>query len=290
MADNKLAPKSLNAFTDVINRGAIAGTLGAPVDATTMLMRPFGYSVDTPVGGSEWLGQKMEDLGVVSPTRRPLAELAAGFALPAGAAAKTMLRAAKDALTARTTAQAATSAEENLLGLSKARENNTFVYNPQDMSQGYGRRVGYPQPAGTSSTKLFSNFADQKTTPQAASNFREQMLDRALKSPKQFTNDKVSTSVLPFKSDMSVVIEAADKGNTRLQVMKDNVPVASARLQNGLLDSIAVQESAKGQGIGSDLLQFIHETKIGNVLEVPDRSPGFIKIQRELVKKLESAN
>ena len=290
MADNKLAPKSLNAFTDVINRGAIAGTLGAPVDATTMLMRPFGYSVDTPVGGSEWLGQKMEDLGVVSPTRRPLAELAAGFALPAGAAAKTMLRAAKDALTARTAAQAATSAEENLLGLSKARENNTFVYNRQDTSQGYGTRVGYPQPAGTPSAKLFSNFADQKTTPQAASNFREQMLDRALKSPKQFVKDKVSTSVLPFKSDMSVVIEAADKGNTRLQVMKDNVPVASARLQKGLLDSIAVQESAKGQGIGSDLLQFIHETKIGNVLEVPDRSPGFIKIQRELVKKLESAN
>ena len=116
------------------------------------------------------------------------------------------------------------------------------------------------------------------------------MLARALKNPNQYANEVVNRSVVPFKDDMYLIVDAADKGNTRLQVIKNNAPVAGARLQKGLLDSIAVDESAKGQRIGSDLLQFIHDTKIGNVLEVPDRSPGFVKIQKDLVKKLESTN
>jgi hypothetical protein len=87
---------------------------------------------------------------------------------------------------------------------------------------------------------------------------------------------------------MLLVIEAADKGGTRVQVIKDGMPVAAARLEKGLLDSIGVDESMKGQQIGKDLLSFIHENKIGNVFEVPDRSPGFIKIQKELVKSLEA--
>jgi hypothetical protein len=288
MATNNLMPASINALTDVANRGLVAGTLGLPVDMATMLMRPFGYAVDKPTGGSEWIGQKMEDFGVVSPTRRPLAELAAGFALPASASIKTMMYAAKDAQAARKATQAAATAEENLQGLTKAQENNTFKFDRGDMSKGYGRRMGYPQPVGTSSDKLFSNFADEIKKPDLAANFRENILNRALANPKAFEKDKVLTTTLPFKNDMSLVIEAANEGGTRVQVIKDGMPVAAARLKNGLLDSIGVHESAKGQQIGSDLLEFIYNTKIGNALEVPDRSPGFIKIQKELVKKIEN--
>lgn len=68
------------AFTDVINRGLIAGTLGAPVDIAAMAMRPFGYKEEKPFMGSEYIGQKMEQMGMVSPTRRPVAEFAAGVA------------------------------------------------------------------------------------------------------------------------------------------------------------------------------------------------------------------
>ena len=302
MADrlNNLAPDSrnYNALSDVLNRGLVAGTLGAPVDLMTTAMRPFGYSVENPVGGSEWMGQKMQDYGLVSPERRPLAELASGLAMPAGAAAKTIVNAAKEARFAQKVASEARTAEENLAGFKKAQENNTFIYNKNDQSQGYGRRQGYPQPAGTPSDKLASNFADEKVNfkkdgshPQdkeSISLLREKIFDRALQSPSQFPKDAISTSVIPFRDGMSIVVEAADKGNTRLQVMKDGLPVAAAGLKKGLLDTIGVHESMKGQQIGKDLLSFIHDNKLGNALEVPDRSPGFITIQKELVKRLES--
>lgn len=70
---------------DAGNRGAVAGLLGGPVDMATMLMRPLGYNVEKPVGGSEWIGQKMQDAGFVSPNRNPLAEALASFAVPAAA-------------------------------------------------------------------------------------------------------------------------------------------------------------------------------------------------------------
>jgi hypothetical protein len=66
--------------TDVANRSLVAGTLGAPVDIATMLMRPFGYKEEKPFMGSEYIGQKMQEVGMVTPTRRPLAELAVGLA------------------------------------------------------------------------------------------------------------------------------------------------------------------------------------------------------------------
>jgi len=80
------------ALTDVINRGIIAGTLGAPVDIASL---PFqlgakiaGKEFPEVPFGSEYIGRKMEQAGMVSPTRRPLAEFAAGMAAPvAGAAA-----------------------------------------------------------------------------------------------------------------------------------------------------------------------------------------------------------
>lgn len=70
----------LSATTDVLNRGIVAGTLGAPVDIAAMAMRPFGYKEEAPFLGSEYIGRQMERAGMVTPTRRPLAELAAGLA------------------------------------------------------------------------------------------------------------------------------------------------------------------------------------------------------------------
>ena len=85
-------------FTDAVNRGAIAATLGAPVDMANTALNlgkaAVGYLgnkagvlsanrmpqlIDNPVGGSEYIGNQMRRFGVVSPNRNALAEGLAGF-------------------------------------------------------------------------------------------------------------------------------------------------------------------------------------------------------------------
>ncbi len=81
------------AVTDVANRGLVAGTVGAPVDlinaglggvdaASRMLPKEFHLHLhsDKPVGGSENIQDLMERFNMVTPTRRPVLESAAGLA------------------------------------------------------------------------------------------------------------------------------------------------------------------------------------------------------------------
>lgn len=85
LADKESQKQIGRGLLDAANRGGVAGLLGGPVDLATMAMRPFGYSEERPIGGSEWIGQKMHDAGLVSSQRNPIAEGLAGFALPAAA-------------------------------------------------------------------------------------------------------------------------------------------------------------------------------------------------------------
>jgi hypothetical protein len=73
----------LQGLGETATRG-ITGVLGAPVDITTMAMRPFGYSVpaEQVVGGSEYLGKQMERAGMLSGNRNTLSELLAGLVTP----------------------------------------------------------------------------------------------------------------------------------------------------------------------------------------------------------------
>lgn len=79
---------AVQAGTDVINRGTIAGTLGTPVDLANTALQAVGLGSEKPVLGSEWIGDKMQQAGMVSPERRPVAEFAAGFINPETAATK----------------------------------------------------------------------------------------------------------------------------------------------------------------------------------------------------------
>lgn len=63
---------------------AVAAVFGGPVDLTTMVMRPFGYDVEKPVLGSEWIGQQLQDVGLVSEARDPLQEFMASLLVPGG--------------------------------------------------------------------------------------------------------------------------------------------------------------------------------------------------------------
>ena len=60
-----------------------ASVFGGPVDLATMVMRPFGYKTpDTQVfGSSEYIGKKMEDVGLVSSARSPLTEFLSSIAV-----------------------------------------------------------------------------------------------------------------------------------------------------------------------------------------------------------------
>ena len=63
---------------------------GAPVDIATMVMRPFGYDVEKPVGGSEYLIEKARQAGIAQAPTGSAAETATrigmGFVNPAAVA------------------------------------------------------------------------------------------------------------------------------------------------------------------------------------------------------------
>lgn len=89
------------AATDILNRGMVAGLVGAPVDLLNLPIATLvpGRASEAPVGGSEWLGRQMERAGLVTPTRRPIAEIAASIVSPLSAfkGAEMVGRAAKAA-------------------------------------------------------------------------------------------------------------------------------------------------------------------------------------------------
>lgn len=87
---------------DAANRGMVANSLGAPVDMATQIanlgVAGAGYLghklglLSTPPdlidprsvpGSSEWIGQKMQNAGIVSANRNPVAEIGMGLLAPA---------------------------------------------------------------------------------------------------------------------------------------------------------------------------------------------------------------
>lgn len=83
--DEQFQREMAGGLTDVANRGIVAGALGAPIDLISMALRPLGYKNPEPVMGSEWIGRKMENLGLVSSERRPAAEAMSSLLTPAAA-------------------------------------------------------------------------------------------------------------------------------------------------------------------------------------------------------------
>lgn len=90
-----------NKITDPLNRGMVAGLLGMPADMLNML-RNVGRSAQNltlmaqnkptipmqqdPAYGQEWWGNKLQQMGYVTPNRNPVAEFGAGLLDPTGIA------------------------------------------------------------------------------------------------------------------------------------------------------------------------------------------------------------
>lgn len=101
LKDREFLKAVYQGLTDAANRGMVAGTLGAPVDMATQAanlgIAGAGYLghktglLSTPPelidsrnvpGSSEWIGQKMQNVGAVSANRNPVAEAGMGLLSP----------------------------------------------------------------------------------------------------------------------------------------------------------------------------------------------------------------
>lgn len=174
--------------------------------------------------------------------------------------------------------------------LDRARMNNTFT----GQAKGAGNRVGMTQPKGTPTEKLFSNFNDQKPAAhltaeqvaEQADRFREDILKRALsaKSIDAKYNDPVKT-VVDFDGGLKAEVTAGKDGSTRVVIKDGKTTVAAAAVERGMIDSIATAKDYAGKGIGKKLLAWLDDQRLANVDEVPDRSPGFVQIQKEVISE-----
>lgn len=178
-------------------------------------------------------------------------------------------------------------------GLDIARTLNTF----SGQAPGAGRIVGKTQPKGTPVDKLFANFADDlvkpsswrdmtgrnrtpdQATSEAIQEFRSRMFERANRIP----GAQSVASVVDSSDGFSYVVQASPVSRVvRVQLVdKDGVVKAAARLDKGMVDSIAA--TTKGNKDGTRLLKFIDDAGIGNIHEVPDRSVGFVNAQKEIL-------
>lgn len=82
LKDGQFRGDVLRGLLDAGNRGGVAGLLGGPVDLAALAMRPFGYKEERPLLGSEWIGQQMQNAGMVSANRNAPAEILSSLALP----------------------------------------------------------------------------------------------------------------------------------------------------------------------------------------------------------------
>lgn len=147
-----------------------------------------------------------------------------------------------------------------------------------------GYNEGYPQEIGTPPDRLFSNFATNllQNPPEKIQAFQEAMLNRASNNPYGSSQRSAPTKIAGFDAD----VKYAQKDGTTLVTLKDgDKVVGSARLSSGKLDSIAVSPEYSKRGIGKDILRFVDDNKLGNIWEVPDRSPLFVQAQRQLLEE-----
>ena len=66
----------------VANRGLVAGVLGTPVDMVSSGMSLLGYKHPEPVGGSEWIGNRLSLLSAPVDRNQKAEHLLSLFATP----------------------------------------------------------------------------------------------------------------------------------------------------------------------------------------------------------------
>lgn len=108
--------------------------LGAPVDLAAMALGAAGYQHPAPVAGSEWIGQQMEGVGLISPERRPAAEFLATMPGPTAVGAAAAISPAGKA--------------RLLADLTAGKGSGTYRLGDVTEGQGKGLSTLFGQPAG----------------------------------------------------------------------------------------------------------------------------------------------
>jgi hypothetical protein len=223
--------------------------VGMPVDVATMAMRPLGYKVEKPVGGSDWLKEKSTALGVRVPESkderdqgfRLAGEIGAGFVNPTSAARTTGRAAEMLAKLPAAAVQEATrpmSPMQRQLGIvrmpggefptkgpgsKEVGERSSYKSNLDealDYSIGYTQKTIDRSPAAKESGEATINFIDTKLrnwlTKQAGSvsdPVRESLITGKIKLPKDSKIEEDFPQAL---------LDAARKGDTTAMKLIEN--------------------------------------------------------------------
>lgn len=162
--------------------------VGAPVDLMTMAMRPFGYNVQTPVGGSDWIKQKMLEQGIrQAPPTNPAARAIYGAAELGSSAVNPAAPVRAAARTAEKTGEAARMLAQDFQQYNRQLSvpGASYAVKPRGgtFAMGHAEKEGEIKPISNLQETLdkYRNEAINKNAPDAVLRFIEE------KAPKYFT-------------------------------------------------------------------------------------------------------
>jgi hypothetical protein len=221
--------------------------LGAPVDIATMVMRPFGYNVEKPVGGSDWFIEQAAKRGLAQPSTGSGAELlgriVGGVATPAAARGVGKVGQATEDFISGQLDTAAKRVEENTLAKLRERTGNPDltakeVYDAMFAAQAPGAAITKPMGPTTAPVQA----------PQTPLGFYSAVEDTVLKLPQERgTAQQLLAQISKAPGVKTKEIEAT--GLAEFLRSKGAAPVTKQEIQDFLANNrVQVDEVVLGKG------------------------------------------
>jgi len=221
--------------------------LGAPVDIATMVMRPFGYNVEKPVGGSDWFIEQAAKRGLAQPSTGSGAELlgriVGGVATPAAARSVGKVGQATEDFISGQLDTAARRVEENTLAKLRERTGNPDltakeVYDAMFAAQAPGAAITKPMGPTTAPVQA----------PQTPLGFYSAVEDTVLKLPQEKgTAQQLLAQISKAPGVKTKEVEAT--GLAEFLRSKGAAPVTKQEIQDFLANNrVQVDEVVLGKG------------------------------------------
>jgi hypothetical protein len=221
--------------------------LGAPVDIATMVMRPFGYDVEKPVGGSDWFIEQAAKRGLAQPSTGSGAELlgriAGGVTTPAAAKGVGKVAAKTEDFISGQLDTAAKRVEENTLAKLRQQTGNPNL----TASQLYNAMLGKQAP-GAAITKPMGPTTAPVQAPQTPLGFYSAVEDTILKLPQEKgTAQQLLAQISKAPGVKTKEVEAT--GLAEFLKSKGTAPVTKQEIQDFLANNrVQVDEVVLGKG------------------------------------------
>jgi len=221
--------------------------LGAPVDIATMVMRPLGYNVEKPVGGSDWFIEQAVKRGLAQPSTGSGAELlgriVGGVATPAAARGVGKVGQATEDFISGQLDTAARRVEENTLA--KLREQTG---NPNLTAKEVYDAMFAAQAPGAAITKPMGPTTAPVQAPQTPLGFYSAVEDTVLKLPQEKgTAQQLLAQISKAPGVKTKEVEAT--GLAEFLRSKGAAPVTKQEIQDFLANNrVQVDEVVLGKG------------------------------------------